>query len=133
MPLDYIGPAINLLCSLKTFLKHLYLTDAVQAKRPVVLTQAAVSDEIPVPIPSHYAVRLDLTVGQLVMSGTIVHGDPLALSDRLAERNHERDIGSCFLFGREEEQVRGYAIETVPYMLREDAGDFRERPFNGHR
>jgi len=78
-------------------------------------------------------IRLDLTVGKLVVTGTIVYRDPLPLPNRFDERDYERDIGSCFLPGRKEEQMRRHGFQTVPRMQWKDAGDFGECSFNGHR
>src|ERR1700694_2620535 len=114
--LHHVGPAIKLLCSLKGFRKHLYLLDAIQAKYTGVLTQAAIPNQIPVPFPSHYAIRLDLAVGKLVVTGTIINGDSLLLPNCFAECDHQREIGSCFLLSRKEEEMRRHGFQTVPCM-----------------
>src|SRR5258708_19131927 len=80
--LHHIGPAIKLLCSLKGFRKHLYLLDAIQAKYTVVLTQAAVPDQVPVPVPPNNAIRLDLAVGMLVSTCYIVNSYQLPIANR---------------------------------------------------
>src|SRR5260370_6838915 len=91
---------MKLLCSLKGFRKHVYLLDAIQAKYTVVLTQAAVPDQVPVPVPPNNAIRLDLAVGKLVMTGTMVHADPLPLPNPFPGSYPARGIGSCFFLAR---------------------------------
>src|SRR6202165_4587497 len=131
--LHHVGPAIKPLWSFKGFLKPLYLLDAVQAKCTVVLTQAAVPNQVPVPVPSHHAIRLNLAMRHLVEMGTIVHGNALLLSNRFAKIDHEGDIRSCLLSRRKKEQVRSHGVQAFPCAHGKHAGDFCERSFDGHR
>ena len=75
--LPHKGLIIELLRFLKGLREDLYLLDAIQAKHTVVLTQAAVPDQVPVPFPPGQAIRLDLAVGALVLIRAIVDCNPL--------------------------------------------------------
>src|SRR5579875_1041824 len=80
-----IRPAIEVLIALKRFCEVLDLLDAVQAKCAIVLTQAAVTNQVPVPLPAKDAIWLDLTLGDLVSIRTIVDGYALTLRYRFAQ------------------------------------------------
>src|SRR6266700_2279523 len=109
----HIGPAVKILCPRKGFLQYLCLLDTIHAKCTMVLSQAAVSHQVPVSFPAHNAVWLNFALRDLVVQRMVGHGDSLLLSDCLTDRHEQRDIRLCSVLSGKEEQVRCNGLQTL--------------------